>query len=145
VPFILLWKGPAGQPLALLNASWRCWPRRSLSNPWSGALLAQAIEWVTGRPLPARALEADNTTLNVVGLQGQDRLLITLISYSSAAQARISLELCPDWADWSFREIRADGQPVELTCKRNEGRPRLVLHGRTSCLGVRFLVGDRNR
>lgn len=141
VPFAMTWEGPDGQPFALLNACVRLWPRFTLTNPWMADVLAETLRWVQGRRVLVRVVQGANVLIKARWLPAPERLLLTLINFSTASHDAIELALSEEAADLSYTEIQANGS-VQPVSPRTSGKVSLLqLPGATPCLGVRFVVG----
>jgi hypothetical protein len=145
LPFALTWAGPRGRRFALINAPMRLWPRYALLNPWMGGVLAELCQWVSGRPLPARVVRGPNVALQALRLRAGDRVLLTLVNYSTSSQPEICIALDADLATCAFSEVLPDGRLEPVAVDRARGTGGLQLGHPTESLGVRFLLGVREQ
>lgn len=144
LPHLFAWTSPTGARFALLNASTDAATGESLLSRWSAPLLARAIEWVQGQPLPARTATEGAFLLKALRLGAGEAMLLTIWNLSTAPAAAATLRLAPNLAAWKWAAIQTDGNEQPLAIHSVDGAPAITLEQPLPSLGCSFLVARRD-
>lgn len=143
-PHLVTWTSPSGARFALLNAITDSTTGMSLLSCWSASNLVRAIEWIQGKPIPARTNSEGAFMLKGLRLASGNEVLLTIWNLSTAPAPVAAILLSPELAEWKWSRMNDQGQLASLGITSRNGITSLTLDKSMPSLGCCFLLASRN-